>query len=247
MLFLLKKIASALILPPVGPLLLAALGLAIQKRRPRAGKALAWTGVVTLLVLCTPYAAWLLERLASDDVLVDLAQARRAQAIVILGGGVRRAPEFGGETVSRLALERVRYGARLAKELGLPVLVSGGSVFGGTAEALLMKDALERDFGVPVRWTESASRDTRENALHSADILKRVGVRRVVLVTHAYHMRRSVAEFAAVGLEPAPAPTDVIAPFGGASPADFLPSARSLYDSYLASHELLGQLAQRLR
>ena len=62
---------------------------------------------------------------------VTLAQARSAQAIVILGGGVRRnAPEYGGDTVGRLTLDRVRYGAFVARATGLPVLVTGGVVRG---------------------------------------------------------------------------------------------------------------------
>ncbi|MBK7593641.1 MAG: YdcF family protein, partial [Betaproteobacteria bacterium] len=73
-------------------------------------------------------------------------QGESAQAIVIPGGGVRRnAPEYGGDTLGRLTLERVRYGARLAKQTGLPLLVTGGSVTGNTVpEAVLMKEALEK-------------------------------------------------------------------------------------------------------
>lgn len=93
---------------------------------------------------------------------MDHALAREAQAIVILGGGVRRhAPEFGGETLGRLTLERVRYGARVARETRLPLLVTGGALFGGSTEAALMKRALEEEFNVAVRWTEERSRDTR--------------------------------------------------------------------------------------
>jgi len=54
-------------------------------------------------------------RLVDDSPPVTLAQARSAQAIVILGGGVRRnAPEYGGDTLGRLTLDRVRYGAMVA-------------------------------------------------------------------------------------------------------------------------------------
>ena len=97
--------------------------------------------------------------------------AQDAQAVVILGGGVRRdAPEYGGDTLATLTLERVRYGARVARLTGLPVLVSGGSVLGGEPEAKLMAASLEREFGVPVRWVETRSRTTHENAVLSARI-----------------------------------------------------------------------------
>jgi uncharacterized SAM-binding protein YcdF (DUF218 family) len=87
---------------------------------------------------------------------LDLAAAPGAQAIVILGGGVRHeALEYGGHTLGRLTLERTRYGARVAKQTGLPVLVSGGAPSGGIAEAEVMRAALAEEFGVPVRWVET--------------------------------------------------------------------------------------------
>ena len=150
--FLAKKILAALVLPPSGPLLVALIGLALLARRPRWGAALAWLGVLSLLALSSPWVSHALLRAADQSAALDFAQAREARAIVILGGGIRRnAPEYGGDTLGRLTLERVRYGAVVARRTGLPVLVSGGSVYGGVAEALLMKRALEEEFGVKVR------------------------------------------------------------------------------------------------
>src|SRR5690606_27141357 len=111
-----KAVLKALVLPPTGPLLLAVLGLALLARRPRAGRVLAAAGVGLLLVLSLPIVAAALLRLLDDTPPLDLAQARSAQALVILGGGTRRnAAEYGGDTLGRLTLERVRYGARVAR------------------------------------------------------------------------------------------------------------------------------------
>ena len=168
--FLLKAIAKALLLPPTGLLLVALIGLAIIRRHPRTGRVLATAAVATLLALSMPIVAGSLVRLLDDSPPIDLAVAKTAQAIVIPGGGVRRnALEYGGDTLGRLTLERVRYGARLAKATGLPVLVTGGSVLGDTTpEAVLMKEALESEYGVTVRWVEDRSRNTRENAEFTA-------------------------------------------------------------------------------
>ena len=76
------------------------------------------------------------------------------------------------------------------------MLVTGGAVFGGTPEALLMREALKNEFGVDVRWAEDASRTTRENAQRSAALLRAEGVTRVVLVAHGFDMRRAIPEFA---------------------------------------------------
>ena len=201
--FLLKAIAKSLLLPPTGLLLVALIGLAIIRRHPRAGRTLATVAVATLLALSMPIVAGGLVRLLDDSPPIDLAVAKTAQAIVIPGGGVRRnALEYGGDTLGRLTLERVRYGARLAKQTGLPVLVTGGSVLGNTVpEAVLMKEALENEYGVTVRWVEDRSRNTRENAEFTARMLAADGVRRVVLVLHAFDVPRAVPLYERTGLQ----------------------------------------------
>ena len=237
--FLIKAIAKTLILPPTGLLLLVLLGLGLIGRRPRAGRVLAITAAAVLLALATPIVSSALIRVLDDSAPLDLAQARTAQAIVIPGGGVRRnAREYGGDTVGRLTLERVRYGARLAKQTGLPVLVTGGSVLGdGAAEARLMRDALENEFGVKVRWVEDRSRNTRENAEFSAVMLAVEGIRRVVLVAHSFDIPRARAEFAAAGFGVLVAPTSI--PAAEIDwPGDFLPGIGGLQTSYYACYEL---------
>jgi uncharacterized SAM-binding protein YcdF (DUF218 family) len=167
--------------------------------------------------------------------------ATTAQAIVVLGGGTRRnAPEYGGDTLGRLTLERVRYGALVAKATKLPVLVSGGRLSGAMqSEATLMSDALEHEYGVPVRWREPRSRNTHENAQRSAAVLKPDGVTRVVLVAHAIDMPRAAAEFAVAGIDVIPAATGL--PSSRPIVAwDWLPSLYALQDSRDALYELLA-------
>jgi uncharacterized SAM-binding protein YcdF (DUF218 family) len=245
-LFLLRKIAAALVLPPTGPLLLAIAGALLLRRRPRLGGVMVWTGLLTLLALSLGPVSHVLLRLANDSPPLRVEDARTAQALVILGSGVRRdALEYGGDTLGRLSLERVRYGAKVARETRLPVLVSGGSVFGDTAtEASLMRTALEEEFRVPVRWAEDRSRNTHENALFSAEMLKRDGVKRIVLVAHGFDMRRARAEFAAAGLEVVPAPTVIPTDFV-MGPLDLLPSVVSMQGGYYALYELLANAVRR--
>jgi uncharacterized SAM-binding protein YcdF (DUF218 family) len=167
-------------------------------------------------------------------------QLKNAQAIVILGGGVyRNAPEYGGDTVGRSVLERLRYGARLAKGSKLPVLVTGGAPLGTRPEAELIRDALEGDFGVGVRWVETASRNTSENASGSAPLLKRAGITRIALVTHSWHLPRAVPLFEREGFLVLPAPTSFATePWSEAQ--SFLPGDGS--ESRQALREYLGLL-----
>jgi uncharacterized SAM-binding protein YcdF (DUF218 family) len=245
-LFIAKKLASALILPPTGPLLLALAGLLLMNRRPRLGKGLAWLGVAALFLLSLPVVegglSWLLYRGGP----LDESRAKDAQAVVILGGGLRlEAPEYGGDTLGRLTLDRVRYGARVARETGLPVLVTGGSLGGAEPEADVMARALEREFGVPVRWRERKSINTHENAVRSATILKAAGIQRVLLVMHGFDVPRATSEFEAAGIHAIPAPTHV-ADFVIESPLDFVPNMASLQGSYYACYELLAGAARTI-
>lgn len=244
--FFAKKLLSALILPPTGPLLVAIAGLLLMKWRPRLGRSLAAIGVGALFLLSLPVVegglSWLLYR----DGPVDLRRTQDAQAVVILGGGLRRDTlDYGGDTLGRLTLDRVRYGAWIARQTKLPVLVTGGSIGGSAAEADVMARALVDEFGIAVRWRETEAYNTHENARFSAAILKRAGIARVLLVSHGFDAPRARAEFEAAGLQVIPAPTHV-SEFSIEGPRDLLPNMASLHGSYYACYELLANLARTL-
>lgn len=239
---IIRAVGKALLLPPGGPLLVAAVGL-LLRRSPRLGRALAGIGLGTLYLLATPLvSAFLVQQASAGARPLDMEAARQAQAIVIPGGGVRRnAPELGGDALANLSLERVRYGAALARQTGLPVLVTGGSVRGDTRpESHLMREALEKEFSVPVRWVEDRSRNTRENAAFSGELLRRAGVARIVLVVHPYDVPRAREEFERAALQVTPAPTFVPrVEVTGVS--DFLPNASALLGAHYAVYELIAQ------
>ncbi|HSQ80037.1 MAG TPA: YdcF family protein [Casimicrobiaceae bacterium] len=241
-----KALVKVLVLPPIGPLLLALAGLVVAIRRPRLGRWIAFAGIALLLLLAMPAVAGFLVRCLDTTPAFDPTRATNAQAIVILGGGTRRhAPEYGGATLSTLGLQRVRYGARLARLTGLPVLVSGGSVEkGAPVEALLMRDVLTHEYGVSVRWVETRSRNTHENAVDSAAILKAAGITHVILVVHSFDVPRARAEFEAAGIDPIVAPTG-IPPAVPTEVGDFLPGASGLQQSYWALYEILGGMLYR--
>jgi uncharacterized SAM-binding protein YcdF (DUF218 family) len=244
----LRKIIAGFVLPPAGPIFCVILGLALMGRYRRVGKTLAWFGAGSLVALSLPVvSSWLVD-LAGGGKPLDLTQPISAQAIVITGGGVRiHAPEYGGSTLGQLTLDRTRYGAYIARKTGLPVLVTGGMIPEGPSEGELMRSALQQEFAVPVRWLEGKSRNTRQNAQFSAAILKPEGISHILLVTHAFDVRRARLEFEAAGFQVTPAPT-AVAPVTPEPMAvmDFFPSARALQESYYACYELLALIVRRL-
>ncbi len=236
-----KQLLKNLVLPPTGPLLLATLGFVLLAfRRLRvAAAALCAVGLISLWLLSTPIVADPLVRWAERYPALNPSQLDGAQAIVILAGGVRvDAPEYGTAAPGASSLERLVYGARLARQTGLPVLVSGSRL-----EAASMSDFLNQDLGVTARWVENRSRDTHENAQFSAVMLSREGVHKVVLVTSSVHMARAVVEFNQAGLETVPAPaamwtkrdTGVLA---------YVPNADAMVRSQRALYEALGRVVQ---
>ncbi|MEP6883642.1 MAG: YdcF family protein [Gammaproteobacteria bacterium] len=233
----LKTLLKSVILPPAGPLLLAIAGLVLLKRRPRVARACLILGLGSLWLLATPVVSDALSSMAEHYPSVDLQAAAGAQAIVILGGGGQRsfAPEYGGPAAEPLLLERLSYGAYLARKTGLPILLTGMGI-----EAVAMRDTLQRNFGIEPRWIDAKAYDTFENARNSVQLLKADGVQRIVLVTRASHMRRSVAEFRAAGVEVAPAPVGMLAA-RDLGVMRYLPNAAALLRACAAVNELLGE------
>lgn len=238
------NLIAGLLLPPLNCLLLAAAGAWLARRRPRLGRGLMVAAFAGLWLLATP--------LVGDRLLGALQLPYRpihgieAEAIVILGGGSRVAPEYGGNGLKQATLERVAYGARLARQTGKPILVTGGAPKGGRPEAEVMAKLLAEEFGMPVAWVEGRSRDTWENARFSAELLKRANIRRIYLVSQAWHLPRAVPAFEQAGLEVVPAGTG----YAGAeklTPLDFLPDVWGLRDSHIAMHEAIGLIWYRIR
>ena len=237
MLLRFKSLLKGLILPPAGPLLLAVLGLLLIKRRPALARTCLILGLGSLWLLSTPVVSDAVTGLAEHYSPLDLRSTAGAQAIVILGGGGFRAfaPEYGGAAAEPIMLERLSYGAYIAGKTDLPILVTGFHL-----EAGAMRDTLLRNFGVDARWVDDQAYDTFENARNSVRMLKADGVHRIVLVTSADHMWRSVHEFTAAGIEIVPAPSGVFAPrdFGITR---FMPNPDALMRAHAALYELLGE------
>lgn len=137
----------------------------------------------------------------------------QAEVIVLLGGGTlpaeypRQRVEISG------AGDRVLYAAHLYKQgVAANILLTGGKLDWSTSSSTPAEDMAELlvSLGVPreALWLESESRNTYENALFSARLLEERGIQRILLVTSAMHMPRSVILFESQGLEVVPAPTD---------------------------------------
>jgi len=260
-----KPFLAALLLPPVPLMLLVLVGIRVMTRHR------GWGFLVVLLALGS---MWLTSTQGFASVLqtyalraprplgpIDLQALRDevhalprgeapAVAILVLGGGMKpRAPEYGVSDLSGASLERLRYGVWLSRQTGAPLGFSGGLGWaqqdGEHPEARIASRIAKEEYGVTLRWIEEHSRDTRENAGRSAPLLRQSGVKKVLLVTHAWHMRRAARAFGeALGSDVAVVP----APMGYFNPRpdrllDWLPSTEGIAQNRIALRELLGWIA----
>jgi uncharacterized SAM-binding protein YcdF (DUF218 family) len=251
---LISKVLTQLAMPlSVGGLLVIAAMLALLFRRRLLGGAIALLGLAWLWLWATPILSdgvrGMLEGRYPPVAVEDLPNAG---AVVVLGGGVgpvippRLAPDLGG------AADRVWHGVRLFQAGKAPWLVLSGGTLpwrvqdGPEAEAML---AFATDLGVPPEHVliEAQSATTRGNAVETARLLAEHGIRRVLLVTSALHMRRAEATFRAVGLDVVPAATDHEVVERAPTVLDYLPDAQALADSSRAVKEGLGLFVYRLR
>lgn len=240
-----QSVATALLLPPLGLVLLALFGALAAWRGHRAGAGLAAAACLALLALATPAAEstlrWSLEREAEQGP----PPATPPAAIIILGAETARGA--AGPTVGPMTLERLRAGAALARATGLPLLVTGGPVGRGQPPvAELMAASLAADFGLPPRWVEPLAGDTAGNARLSAALLRQAGVTSAFVVSHGWHLPRARGAFARAGLAVVAVPVRGALP-SEFRPGDFVPRADHLAGSAWAIREWAGRAVYALR
>lgn len=236
------KLIALLLLPPGIIIVVALAGLLAQLRWPKLGAVIVALAFVSLAALTLPVTGQrLLMDLEREVVPLPPGDAG-AQAIVVLGGGrLYAAPEYAGDTVNSATLERLRYAARLHRATGLPILVTGGAPGDEPVpEAELMRRTLEQDFRIVAKWVEGRSRNTHENGLYSKPLLDAAGIRRILLVTHAWHIPRASWSFQHTGIDVVAAPTAFGSSGGPDGVLDYVPSAYGLSQSSRALHEHLG-------
>ncbi|TVQ44919.1 MAG: YdcF family protein [Gloeocapsa sp. DLM2.Bin57] len=181
-----------------------------------------------------------------------------AEAIVVLGGATKSVEPPRLMVNINEHGDRLFYAAHLYHTQRAPVIILAGGRISwqdgpGSSEAADMAILLEM-LGVPreAMIEEPFSLNTHENAVNVQEILQETGIKRILLVTSAFHMPRSMAIFTKLGIEAIPAPTDfLVTRTYNYTFEDFilnlLPHANRLALTNLALKEYLGIVVYRLR
>lgn len=245
----LKPLLTTLALPPAGPLLVLAISALAWRRRRALALALLLLGAGTLWLLsCNAVALRLSQTILPTDPPLPVkswAQLRASgvQAVVVLGGGVVQAPEYGQPQPGPYTAARLRYGLQLAKASGLPLAFAGGvgwaAVGTNTPSEASTAARWANESGQTIRWLDGDSRDTAENAARLKTLLQADGVRHIALVTNAWHLPRSQRLFEQAGFTVLPAPMGFVVP--QESPLlEWLPSTHGLTSSRQVLREWLA-------
>ena len=247
---------------PVGLLTILILLALLFGKKERFRK---WVLILALAILVLTGNKWLAYTSAKalEWQYLPLDEIPQAEAIVVLGGATMAAdyPRPGVDINS--AGDRVLYAADLYQQGKAPIIVaSGGSITwqqeGQSTPASQMAVLLER-FGVPEAdiILQDRSYNTHEDAVYSCALLKERGITKIILVTSAMHMPRSVALFRHEGMEVIPAPTDYRVTQSGwddlwklefpASLLNLIPSESNMSLLSNAMKEFMGMVVYRLQ
>ena len=252
----LRALLTLLVLPPFPMLILIIIGTLLVRRKPGWSWALLGLGVVSLWLACTEVAAqWLSLHLLHvppplSEAQLKTLRARQAashdMAVLVLGGGATPwAPEYERAELKPLSVERLRYGVWLSRQIGAPLGFTGGPGWNPDAPDMSEAELAQRtvlEYGLNLRWAENQARDTRGNARNSVPMLIDSNIHTVVLVTHGFHMPRTLRNFqreADGKLQFVTAPMGLHADF---TPEfqDWMPNAKSLERVRYAAYEWLA-------
>ena len=246
--FFLKKLLIPFLLPPgifIVLLLLSGLWF-LFKKYWKAGVFNFFVGSLMWLFSISPLSDTMLRGLESDFTIPGNPEG---DVIILLGGGAYEEVQdiSGVGAPSESMLERIVTAVRLQKRLNIPVIVSGGAWENKKSEARIVKRFLI-DLGVPEQKVivEEKSRDTIENAQYTSEICKKNGYQKPLLVTSAFHIKRSLLSFEKFGIKAIPFPAGLKTwqdkKYGW---GDYLPGPTAFEMSYTALREYAGLVFYR--
>ncbi len=211
MFYEISKIVRLLLVSPVSWIVIALLVAAFTCRRRRK-IALAVAAVLCLVFTNKPLLHWSKKTFVGDTGTTTLAEGKCYRAAIVLGGFGEMSRTTGQLYHEGPAADRLWEAVRLWRMGRVErILISGDFTVSITPQGKTTATEFLKymeDHGVPrsVFILEQRSKNTRENAVFSAQMLEQegIGADDCLLITTATHMRRSIGCFAKVGWHPTP-------------------------------------------
>jgi len=251
MFFYISKFFAMFLFP--FPLFLIITGIACFRLKPgKFKKAFSALFVVFILLSSEPGSYLLFDTLENKHAHLLPDQIKHADVIVVLSGmvnpltGYNERPEFSS------AVDRILAGEELLLLNKAPVLlISGGSGLisqEGEKEADILRSWLiKRKHNPETILSESESKNTAENAINTAKLAEEKGWKKIILITSAFHMPRSVLAFKKQGVDTIPFPVDYYGIKNYYGPEHFVPTTNALLLSTIGFKEYIGFLAYYIK
>jgi len=243
MIFAIQKIMNYLIFPPSIFIAILIIALFFMKNsRKRAVIIIIFDIVLIYFLSIEPVKNLILSPLENYAEPVADSLVKTADLVVVLGGGtIESSPEENGRgSLTGDAFKRAMYGLYIAEKYNLPLLYSGGRLFDTERQSeseVALKILARYSSGKIKLYGEDKSRTTFENAFYTKE---KYNPEKVVLVTSAYHMRRSVYAFKKAGVDCIPAPTDYKIDSSKFNVTSFIPKSGEMDTIYKGLKEYAG-------
>lgn len=240
---MLQEIVKAGLIPPALNGVLLICGLLLLPWYKTVAKLLMLTSIVSLLLLSTDYVASALEGSIEKHPALALDELPRSEALtIVVAGGSHHgaADEYGYPTPTSESMMRLHYASYLHRKTGYPVMLTGGLMNENQIHSKILAESFLNEFKTRAQWLETKSRSTAENAKFGAEILLPLGRKKILLVTHSYHMQRAVKSFQQAGFEVIPAPTIISRTLGMGDWRYWVPGASGLQRSANVIYEYFG-------
>ncbi|GFZ33951.1 hypothetical protein CSC2_44770 [Clostridium zeae] len=245
MIYVFKFIANLILPPGCFIILVIVLGVLQYRREKKIAKL---PLIIAALIYITSIPLTANFMIHSLEYKFSQPSKLNGDVIVMLGGGATlSSPDLSGAgNLSGSSANRLLTTARLHNKTNLPIIISGGSVYGEIgSEAEIAKRQLI-DLGISEKdiIAEDKSRTTTENAIYTSKIMENHHFLKPILVTSAFHMDRSIINFTSANIKNViPYPSDY---FTNAKLTigfkSFVPNASSFDTTVIALHEYLGML-----
>ena len=236
-------------LQPVFPLLIVLIALGLMRAAAPRWRRVGIAAVVALFLFSWKPFAVLANLSLEWQYRIAAPAPQPVGAIVVLSGGVY--PPGLSQPKPAPTLDtyvRCQYAAWLHRNWSaVPVFASGGTNADGVVLSGVMRHVLEAE-GVPAAAVieETASTSTYTNATRTAALLRQRGIRKIALVTEAFHMLRSELCFRKQGIEVVPAPCTFRGKVFEPKFGDLLPGTKGMQWNGDVLHEWVGLVWYRI-
>ncbi len=246
-LIFIHHLLQSLILPPLNAIILILIGISVLNKRSQIARWFIISGCILLYIQATPFFVYSISGFF-EKPQISTAELEKSQAIIVLGGGVKtNAYEYPDKfSLNSYTIMRIQYASFLAKQYPTKLIILSGGIAApkNHSEAQIMKDSMLNNYNIKNQiLIEEHSRNTNENAKNVSDMLKKLNISDVAVISQAYHVSRAVALFRRYGIDAIAAPTDYMGHYTRKTTlASFIPNAGTMLDCSQLLHELAGYI-----